>query len=272
MTKVSVVVPVFNVGALLDETLASVRAQTHRDLEVVVVDDASTDPGTLAALGRAEDDGHRVFRLARNCGLAAARNAGVAAAEGEYVLPLDSDDLIEPTYAAQAAAVLDDSSSTGIVYCRADFFGSVNRPWDLPEFDIVTMLEGNIIFACAMFRKADWQAVGGYPDALRTWEDYVFWLRLLSLGRGVHRIDETLFHYRQRPGQITSLHTQAAILESRAFGVRDNMSLYAAHAAELIARNDARDAMLAHFKRRYGTLERAVSAVAHRIKGLRGRR
>jgi glycosyltransferase involved in cell wall biosynthesis len=196
MPKVSVVIPCYNHGRYLDEAIDSVLAQTFDDFEIVVVDDGSTDAFTIDLLKGYHREKTRVLRTV-NMGLAAARNNGIAAAGGQYILPLDADDRIEPTYLEQAVAVLDGDPQVAIVYCRARLFGAVESEWLLPEYTLERMLLDNVIFCSAVFRRSDWTAIGGYdPGMVYGWEDYDFWLGIIERGGQVVRIPEILFCYR----------------------------------------------------------------------------
>lgn len=202
MPKVSVVIPCYNQGAFIDEAVDSVLAQTFTGLEIIVVNDGSTDVATNHKLLRYEREKTRVLATS-NQGLAAARNNGIAAARGEYILPLDADDRIEPRYLEEAVAVLDQQPEVGIVYCQARLFGAVDADWQLPEYSLAEMLLDNVIFCTALFRRADWQAVGGYdPGMIYGWEDYEFWLALLERGREVRRLPGRYFHYRVSPDSM----------------------------------------------------------------------
>jgi glycosyltransferase involved in cell wall biosynthesis len=196
MAKVSVIIPCYNQGAYLDEAVDSVLAQTYADLEIIVVNDGSTEIATRQKLATYQRDKTRVLTTA-NQGLAAARNNGIAAAAGEYILPLDADDRIDPRYLEEAVAVLEDQPETGIVYCQARLFGAVEADWLLPEYSVEEMLRDNVIFCSALFRRTDWQLVGGYDTGMvHGWEDYEFWLSLIERGKGVHRLDGRFFYYR----------------------------------------------------------------------------
>ena len=95
--KISVVVPVHNVEAYVEKCLASLAAQTYPDMEVIVVDDASTDGGgAICAAWAARDSRFQVLRLPENQGLSAARNAGVRRAAGDYVAFVDSARVLAP--------------------------------------------------------------------------------------------------------------------------------------------------------------------------------
>jgi glycosyltransferase involved in cell wall biosynthesis len=196
MPRVSVVIPCYNHGRYLDEAIDSVLAQTFGDFEIVVVDDGSTDAFTVDLLRGYRREKTRVLRTV-NMGLAAARNTAISAAVGEYILPLDADDRIEPTYLEQAVAVLDRDPQVAIVYCRARLFGVVDSEWLLPEYSLERMLLDNVIFCSAVFRRSDWMVVGGYdPGMVYGWEDYDFWLGIIERGGQVVRLPDILFCYR----------------------------------------------------------------------------
>ncbi|MGI9536743.1 MAG: glycosyltransferase family 2 protein [Desulfocapsaceae bacterium] len=202
MPAVSVIIPCYNQGAFLHEAVESVRSQTFKDLEIIIVDDGSEDEHTVKVCSTLEGPGLKVIRTV-NQGLAAARNNGIAESKGEYILPLDADDKIAPEYISEAVEVLETSSQIGIVYCRARLFGAVEGDWHLPDYSLDEMLKDNIIFCTALFRKSDWQSAGGY-DSLMVygWEDYEFWLSLIERGLGVYRLEGKYFFYRVSPDSM----------------------------------------------------------------------
>jgi len=241
MTAASIIIPCYDAGAFLSEAIRSAFEQTYDDFEIIVVDDGSTDAETLLMLKRFNWPRTRIIHQA-NAGPAAARNRAVAEATGEYILPLDADDLIEPTYVAKAAAVLDALPDVGIVYCRAAKFGAEEGPWELPTFSRDELALGNVIFVSAMFRKSDWELVGGFDETLRHgMEDYDFWIRLVRAGRKVVRLDETLFRCRIRERSRTALfeedRTQVVATYAQIF--RKNRDFFAEHAESLFRRQFA---------------------------------
>lgn len=235
MSRVSIVIPCHNDGRYLPEALASARAQTHPDTEIILVDDCSTDLDTLRLLARLRDEGQTVLNTEGTKGPSAARNVGIAHATGQYILPLDADDIIAQTYVAKGAAVLDERPDVGICYCKARFRGFKRGRWKLPPFTIASMLLGNKIFATALFRKCDWEAVGGYAEDLHAApEDYDFWLSLLERGVKVYRIDEELFYYRIRSNSRTAQIIQAGKVESSLQEIRQrHSSIYKLHADDI---------------------------------------
>ena len=121
MAKVSVIVPSYNLGMYLGETLKSVKDQSFTDWECIVVDNGSTDNSVSVAQSFAEADArYLVKKLPLNEGVAAARNRGMALAKGQYLLFLDADDLIAPGYMQAAVEALDADPSLNLVYGKAE--------------------------------------------------------------------------------------------------------------------------------------------------------
>jgi len=198
MPKMSVIIPCFNQGKYIDETVNSVLAQTYHDYEIVIVNDGSSDEFTNSLLSDYRRPNTRVIHT-ENQGLSQARNTAIRAAIGAYILPLDADDLIGREYLSSAVEILDGNRDIGIVTCLIEFFGAMNYRPALPPFTVEAMLTRNDLPCSSVFRKEDWERTGGFnPNMTSGWEDWDFWLSLLELGVGVHRIPEALFYYRIR--------------------------------------------------------------------------
>ncbi len=226
MPRVSLIIPCYNQGSFVNEAVCSVLEQTFQDFEIIIVNDGSTDNETNQLLQDYNRPKTRVVTT-ENQGLAAARNNGIKSAQGSYILPLDADDRIGPTYIEQAVQLLDDQEQLGIVYCRAQLFGTVDTEWLLPEFSLEQMLLDNVIFCSAMFRRSDWQQVEGYDEALlHGWEDYDFWLSLLEMGRKVYRIPEVLFYYRVSADSMVRARPRQHKLETFVRIYHKHQSLY----------------------------------------------
>lgn len=196
---VSIIVPVFNVEEYLDDCINSILNQTYKNIEVILVDDGSTDnSGTICDLLGQKNNKVKVFHNNNN-GVSYTRNYAIRMTTGKYILPVDGDDIIADTYVEKAVNILEKNDSIGIVYCRANFFGKINGEWELPDYSIGKMLLNNIIFVTAFFRKDDWEIVGGFNEDMKYGiEDYDFWLSILELKREVYKIPEILFYYRIR--------------------------------------------------------------------------
>jgi len=196
---ISIIIPCYNDGQYIQEAINSVLVQTYQNFEIIIIDDASSDLNTKKILQNISHNKITLIKHNVNKGLSAARNTGIDHAQGTYILPLDADDKIAPTYLEKAKSVPDNDSEIGIVYCEAELFGTIQGKWELPKYSFPEILIGNMIFATAMFKKADWGKVGGYnKNMTHGYEDYDFWLSLLELDVKVYCIPEVLFFYRQK--------------------------------------------------------------------------
>lgn len=196
MTKVSVIIPCYNHGKYINETVQSVLDQTYDNLQIIIVDDGSSDIETINVLKKIKSDKITVY-FNENHGVSYARNYAIEKSHGDYIFPLDADDTIEPTYIEQAVKILDDNSDIGVVYCKANFFGDKTGLWNQDVFSFKEMLLKNLIFVSSLFRKKHWKDFGGFNENMTDGlEDYDFWLYFLELGLKVYKIDEVLFNYR----------------------------------------------------------------------------
>ena len=200
LPSVTVVVPCFNAGGLLQETLNSVLPALEQGMEVVVVNDGSTDLETLTILHNI-DPRMRVLHTP-NRGLAAARNTGIRAAKGRYIFPLDADDLAHLPFLNSAQTLLDANSNFDVVAGDYEKFGAeqgrVHCRWDPARQWYV-----NGITASSMFRKSVWETTGGYDETMNEgYEDWEFWLSALASGKEVAKLNELAFFYRIRPNSM----------------------------------------------------------------------
>lgn len=196
---VSIIVPVYNAEAYIQETLLSIAASTYRPIEIVVVDDGSEDHSLdLAHSFAATHPECRVFTQA-NAGVSAARNHAIRQAQGQYILPVDADDLISPTYIADAVHVLETHPNVRVCGCRARMFGLVDKEWKLPAFSHRLLARKNMIPVTSLFRRQDWQTVGGFCEEDIYREDWDFWLSLFELGGDYHLLDQVGLYYRVLP-------------------------------------------------------------------------
>lgn len=195
---VSIIIPCFNYGRFLQEALDSIDKQTYKNYEIIIVDDGSNDPFTILLLDQlTKTKKYKIYRII-NGGPSKARNYGIDKASGDIILPLDADDKIHPNYITEAIDFMINNPEYGIVYCKAKYFGSMSGEWKLPEYNFPNILLGNCIFVTSFFYKSDWKKVGGFDESfLDEWEDYDFWLKIISIGRKVFQIPKFYFYYRK---------------------------------------------------------------------------
>ncbi len=206
MAAVSVIIPCYNQGKWIHEALDSLYIQTFKDFEIIVVNDGSTEPVTQKILGELESESRVRLITTENQGLAEARNTAIRESSGEFVFPLDADDKVAPTMLEKTVEYMRSHADVGIIYTQARLFGEQNEAWELPEYRFPDILAGPMIYASALFRRRDWEQVGGYrSDMIYGWEDYDFWLSLISMGVEVYQIPEPLFYYRKTRGGMAGL-------------------------------------------------------------------
>jgi len=193
---VSVIVPCYNQGIYILESVKSVINQTFTDWEIIIVNDGSDDNETNKILTELVIPKVRIIHT-ENKGVSAARNTGITAAKGIYILPLDADDIIGKKYLQEAVALLDANVKVKVVYCNGAYFGNENGAIELPDYDAKKMLLQNLIFCTALYRKDDWFDCGGYDEHFLTgWEDWDFWLRFIQNESQVYKLPGVHFHYR----------------------------------------------------------------------------
>lgn len=194
---ISVVIPCYNDGAFLPETIARLRQQTFTDYEIIIVNDGSTDPQTLQVLHDLSQQNITVLHKA-NGRMSSARNYGVKHAKGVYIAALDADDYFHPTFFEKAIKVLQKESNVAVVTSYIQLFGEfkkVSRPRGGDEYNF---LFSNQCPACAMVRKSCWDEVGGYDEAMvNGYEDWEFYIRITQRSWTIHVIPEKLLFYRQ---------------------------------------------------------------------------
>jgi glycosyltransferase involved in cell wall biosynthesis len=202
----SVVIPSFNQGRYLAESVGSVLTQTHPHYEIIIVDDGSADDTALVARELIKLHPSKKISLIQkpNGGAADARNAGIAAAQGSWILTLDGDDKIAPTFLERAFYLAQSIPGTNFVYANLQEFGGGSDSWIAPEYSLSSIMVQNTFPCCSLFKRELWVRAGGYPREF-PWgaEDYAFWITIAKLGLRPQRIEESLFHYRIN-------HTQGA--------------------------------------------------------------
>ena len=226
---VSVVIPCYNYARFLPEAVASVVAQTLGAWEIIIVDDGSHD-ATLA-VGRqlmARYPQQRIRLLHQlNAGAATARNTGAHAATGEFLLFLDADDLLDPTFLARTAALLAARPNVGFAYTGMRMIGHDDHVWPSVAFDLHLLALDNFIPQHALVRRLAWQQIGGF-DPLHFphgFEDWDFWLRVALAGWPGAHIAEPLVSYR-RHGPSLSRAGAPHEWDARAQMIRKHPQLY----------------------------------------------
>jgi glycosyltransferase involved in cell wall biosynthesis len=270
-----VVVTCYDLGRYLDEAVDSVLAQTFQDLEILVVDDGSTEPDTVRLLADYRRPRTRVVR-SENRGLPGARNLGVRETSGPYVCTLDADDRLAPTFLEKSVAVLDRDPSVAFVSHWLETFGDEAWEWKPESCELLDLLDRNTVNGSALVRREALLAVGGFDESMRQGcEDWALWLEMVHRGsRGVI-LPEVLFHYRRRADSMSrAMVAEGAYVSNFRRLVARYEPSYRRHFAELLVRRERRSAELRReihdlLLERESVLGRELSWARHEIEALR---
>ena len=205
MAKVSIVITAHNYAKFLPQAIDSALSQTYQNLEVVVVNDGSTDH-TDEVLSHYESDPRIVILTLDGVGLAAASNRGISAASGEYIVRLDADDWFDENLVHVLTGYLDAHPTVGMVFCdyytvdvHGEIIDGVRR---FKVNDEVKLLDRPCLAAGAMYRLGCWEAIGGYNENLRYQEDYDFWIKFIEK-YSVRNVSLPLMYYRQHGNSMS---------------------------------------------------------------------
>lgn len=197
----SVVVPYFNMGAYIDETIASLQRSLYKEMEIIIVNDGSTDELSLQKLDNYRNaSGIKVIDI-QNSGLATARNLGASSASGTWLAFLDADDTVEPSYHSTAITVLQHYKNVHFVGCWVRYFGNSGNKWPSFNPEPPLILNHNSINSSALVYRRSAFLAGGLNDTsmlFQGYEDYESVISMIDHGFGGVVIPETLFNYRVR--------------------------------------------------------------------------
>lgn len=195
---VSVVIPFYNMEEFLEETVESVLKSTYPNLEIVLMNDGSTDRSFEIASRLAAQHPSIALYTQENKGVAVARNRAISLAHGFYILPVDADNRIGEEFIGQAVDILEKQPDVKVVCPKSVFIGARSGEWKLPEFSLHLLARKNMMDTCAVYRKSDWERIGGYCEEIIAREDWEFWISMLKDGGRVVRLPYVGLYYRIR--------------------------------------------------------------------------
>jgi hypothetical protein len=218
--EVSILMPVFDTPpAYLAECWESIRAQTFREWELVLVDDGSRSPETVAEINRIADDPRVVLmRLDKNQGIAPALNLGLRQCRANLVARMDSDDVMMPTRLERQFVYMQAHSDVTVLGTQIQaidwetdqpIFEPTNHPEQITEdFLNHQRITSEIFFLnhpSVMLRRSEVITLGGYPK-YRVAQDLGLWLKVMKAGLKIHNLPTVELHYRLHPRQVTRAH------------------------------------------------------------------
>jgi glycosyltransferase involved in cell wall biosynthesis len=203
--RISIIIPTYNRGSLIQATLESIRQQTYTDYEVIIVDDASQD-NTVTWIAQHYSQ-YRLISLPNNRGGAAARNVGLQVAQGEFIAFLDHDDQWLPDYLITLLKAFELTPEAVMVYgdyfeVREDGTQVLNKlhPWAIYSDFTYHILMQNVIhtLSITIIRKSALIEVGFFQESLKICNDVELYLRLSSYGKIIHIPEALVLKYRHR--------------------------------------------------------------------------
>lgn len=199
---VSIIVPCYKQAHYLSEALQSVLEQTYANWECIIVNDGSPDTTELVAKEWIAKDSRFKYLYKENGGLSSARNAGIKTSLGEFILPLDADDILHHDYLKKIVPVLESNDTLAIVSCYTKFFTNKlsNIVYELKPLGTHyrDLMFENKLIATSLYRKKYWEEVGGYDESMKKgFEDWEFWLNITKRGWEFQFVEEFLFYYRK---------------------------------------------------------------------------
>jgi GT2 family glycosyltransferase len=192
---VSILMPVYNYGNRINHTLNSIFNQNYTNFEIIMVDDGSTDQYIKNKLKLLEKVERIKIFYKENGGPSSARNLAFRHSNGNFILPLDSDDMIKNDFIKICVDILQKNDYISPVYCDAHHIGQMTGIEKKPEWSPERLIKGPFIANCSIFHRVAFEKINGYDESLKGWEDYDFWLRMMNEGYVGKRIPKDLFVY-----------------------------------------------------------------------------
>jgi glycosyltransferase involved in cell wall biosynthesis len=209
---VTVAVSLYNYAEFLPECLGSVLAQRHAAIELVVVDDVSTEDDSVAVASEwLQENAQRFSRVLllrhkRNQGLAQARNTAFEHARADHVFVMDADNMIYPRALGRLRQAIE-TSQAAAAYTQMELFGSKSAVGLADVWRPKWLRHGNYIDAMALISRSVWRDVGGYSHIEGGWEDYDLWCKFIEQGYVGAFVPEMLCRYRVHKSSMLRTET-----------------------------------------------------------------
>ena len=224
---VSIVIPCYNNQDTIVETLDSIKNQDFSNFEIIIVNDGSKDNSEQIIKEYSNASSLKIDVINQeNSGPSIARNNGAGRASGNYLLFIDADDKIAPTYISECLDVFKNKSDAIIVYSEIELFEAETGKWELKDFKLPDFLINNSIPICGMMETSKFKEIGGFDLNISFTEDWEMWIRFVEkYGEGVYKIPKPLFYYRKRHNQSSLTDTKG----NNEYGEKCRLYIYNKH-------------------------------------------
>jgi len=225
--KISIIITCFNLGPYLKDCVNSIYNQTLSGIEIILVNDGSTDRETIEIINRIILDKKIIYINQNNYGVCTAKNNGAKKATADFMLFLDADDMIAPTYLEKAYNAFSENSQLHLVYCDVKEIGEGFKTRILPEFTLNNLLLYNAAHPSFVLRKEIWDNSKKFREEFKKgWEDWDFWLRIANKDYTAYKIPEPLYYYRIRKNSRDHLANQKYNSELEELIFKENLDIY----------------------------------------------
>lgn len=210
---VSIIIPCYNHGKYIQETLQSCFSQSYKNIEIIIADDGSDDEQTIEFLNNINDKRITLLHLC-NSGPSVARNKAIEVSCGDFIVPLDADDLICHDALENCIPILNQNHKLAVVYGNCNYFGAENYLRKQQSFDIIKQLNYNMVALCSVIRKSAFYEAGMFDENMSRngLEDWEFWISVYKKGWEFHYIDKILFdirvNYNSRTYKVANEHIE----------------------------------------------------------------
>jgi len=231
---VSVIIPVFNQVSWLKEAIESVLSSSYHNVEIVLIDDGSSEVSAISEIDQIEHPKVRKFRQ-ENRGLASARNRGIRESRGDFILPLDADDRIDENYIKDAVSALLGNPDLAYVTCYVQYIGDYQHHWIPIGLSKQMILIENAASVCsAVFRADVLKSLGGYDDSMPAFEDWDLLCRIASKGFDGDVLPRLYFFYRRHGESMMYRDVGQIRVQLNQYMLRKNFSLSSLHVGRLL--------------------------------------
>src|SRR5690554_717811 len=205
--NISIIIPCYNDGVYLQECVDSVLSYTGTlQLEIIIINDGSSDIGTLNVLHSIEQNYELKIIHQENKGLSAARNTGIHESLADYFIPLDSDDILNPEFIDAAYNAV--QKGADVVYGNVQLFGE-KQELKITQWNPYTQMYVNGIHALALVRKSIWKKVDGYDENMKFgYEDWEFWLNVHKHKSVFCKVEVLSYYYRVKKQSMVTATIQ----------------------------------------------------------------
>ncbi len=228
---VSIIIPCYNNEEYIEECCESCINQSYKNIEIILVDDGSTDT-SRALMDKIAEEFQNVSVISQaNQGPSAARNRGFEISQGKYVVFVDADDKIHKEYIEECINTYLQFPNLNIVYSEAEYFDKKHDKWNLESFEVKRLLYNNCIPVFPMIPADTFKNAGMFDKNLHYFEDWELWIRIMNLYGGLYRINKVMYYYRKRKSKdsITDKASNSEKQLSHLYIYNKHAALYQQH-------------------------------------------